>query len=237
MASMARIDNRINLTSQTALLSAAFESSPEGLAVVEDGTILYANPVFARFFGLSSVEMEGKAVASLLPDVLDQGALADAQEVRAVPADGSALALQISSSSLNWSQRQLKVLSLRDLSQDRKTAHAERLESLDREIALRLTHRLAQDLSALLKAISLCSDVVAEGLEVGRRPRLHVDKIRAASQRGEALVRKLLTIARSEANSTSSRQPSSRLKIDMRDSYPSVVPSATSPGISEFKKR
>ena len=31
-----------------ALLSSAFEACPEGLAIVEDGRILYANSAFAR---------------------------------------------------------------------------------------------------------------------------------------------------------------------------------------------
>jgi PAS domain S-box-containing protein len=238
MASVARIDRTIDLAPQTSLLSAVLESSPEGLAVVEGGTILYANPAFARLFGLTPAEIEGTAVANLLPGVLDQSVSADVHEVWAGPRNGPPLALQISSSPLNWSQRQLRVLALRDLSEDRKLAQAERQESRDREIALRLTHRLAQDLNNLLSAITLSSDVIAEELEVGRRPRLHVDKIRAASQHGEALVRKLMAIVRLEAKNTSPVNQLASPSTGHVSGFPTPgIAISHSPGVPELKTR
>jgi PAS domain S-box-containing protein len=51
------------------LLRAAFDSCPESVAIVYAGRILHANLAFANLFGyLSSEEIEGKPLASLLPE-------------------------------------------------------------------------------------------------------------------------------------------------------------------------
>jgi PAS domain-containing protein len=49
-------------------LIAAFENSPEGLAIADHGRIVYANAAFAELFAYSDrAEMSGKALSSLRP--------------------------------------------------------------------------------------------------------------------------------------------------------------------------
>ena len=231
MASIARLDNRSPLHS--GLLGAAFEASPQGLALVEDGTVLYVNPAFARLVGRAGDELEGATLAGVLPQLFQQAPESAAREIGHAGNDGAPL-LEVSSSTITWEKRQLQVLALREASGHRERGTGELEEARDREIALRITRRLARDLSALLSAISVSSDVVAEGLEVGRRPRLHADKIRAASRRGEALVRQLLAIVLPYADGAVG---GSLTRIDGSQHLPPEVPGPSAPGIQAVKKR
>jgi PAS domain S-box-containing protein len=229
MASIARLDNRASSVTKTDLLLAAFEYSSQALAIVEDGTILHANAAFADRFGLSSSELEGTALAGVLSDLPQEETPTAIREIRAVGPDGVPQVFELSQSNVTLGQRHLWVVALHDANERRRAEQNERQEFHDREIALRLTHRLAQDLNSLLSGITLCSDVVAEGLEMGRRPRLHVEKIRTASRRGEELVHQVLALV-----GPVHQPPAALPKGDAPGCPPPGVPP---PAIAELKKR
>jgi two-component system cell cycle sensor histidine kinase/response regulator CckA len=113
------------------LLSAAFDSCPESIALVEGGKILQANPAFASLFGyLSPKELQGNPLANLLPE---NHRCAGASERLAVaesvgcgyPAcqyegrrkDGTHCRMESSCAAFSCSGRRLLVVTARDISQ------------------------------------------------------------------------------------------------------------------------
>jgi PAS domain S-box-containing protein len=74
-------------------------------------------------------------------------------------------------------------------------------ESQRMETVGRLVGGISHDFNSLLTAIMLYCDLLLSGLEARSRARRHAEEIRAASERGAALVQQLLSFARQQAPS------------------------------------
>ena len=89
------------------------------------------------------------------------------------------------------------VVDFRDISARKRIEHqlreAQRLETVGR-----LVGGIAHDFNSLLTAIMLYCDLMLTGLEPRHRGRRHAEEIRAASERGAALVQQLLSFARQQ---------------------------------------
>jgi signal transduction histidine kinase len=156
-----------------AVLSMAFESCAEGLAVVDGGRILYANPAFARVFGFSWNEIiRGKVLAELVPE-LPVGVLT-------------------SSSAFHTSGREMAVISARRLvSGQTRGQNSAALETMGR-----LVSGVAHDFNNLLTGILLYCDLLIGSLEGNARLQGQVKEMRMAGEQGGALIQQLLTLAR-----------------------------------------
>ena len=156
-----------------ALLRTAFEACPEGLAIVEDGRILYANSAFARSLGFSwDGRVRGRLLAELVPDI---------------PA-----AVQTSSTVFHDSGRDLTIV----------TAHRSPLpkprgqNSVALETMGRLVSGVAHDFNNLLTGILLYCDLLITALDDRPRLQSQVKEMRGAGEQGGALIQQLLTLAR-----------------------------------------
>ncbi|HYL16338.1 MAG TPA: PAS domain S-box protein [Terriglobales bacterium] len=113
------------------LLSAAFDSCPESIALVDRGKILQANPAFANLFGyLSPQELQGKPLATLLPEnygcagsreiaglVESAGCGYPACQYEGRRKDGTRCRMESSCAPFSCDGRNLLVVTARDISQ------------------------------------------------------------------------------------------------------------------------
>ena len=158
---------------EATILSAAFEACPEGLAVVEDGLILYANRAFARALGFSwDGLVRGRVLSELVPDMPS--------------------AVQTASTAFTDAGRNLTIVTAhRSSSSKPKGQNSVALETMGR-----LVSGVAHDFNNLLTGILLYCDLLIAALE--DRPRLQgqVKEMRGAGEQGGALIQQLLTLAR-----------------------------------------
>jgi two-component system, cell cycle sensor histidine kinase and response regulator CckA len=69
VSATAQWQTQFGQTADLTLLGAALAACPEGLAIVEQGRVLFANEAFARTFGYGGVEeVQGRALGELVPD-------------------------------------------------------------------------------------------------------------------------------------------------------------------------
>src|SRR2546423_9125112 len=156
-----------------ALLSAAFEACPEGLAITENGRILYANSAFSRSLGLSG---DGAVRGSLLAELtLD------------IPA-----VVQTTSSVFHDSGRDLTIVTARRGPHSKSTVK----NSVALETMGRLVSGVAHDFNNLLTGILLYCDLLITALEDRPRLQSQVKEMRGAGELGGALIQQLLTLAR-----------------------------------------
>ena len=110
------------------LMSAAFEGSPEGLAVVENGRILRANAAMARLLGYDQPSrLEGMALSALRPtrhgcirangsDTARTSSGHPLCEFTTKRKDGSRAVLEATCSAVRYADRDLLILTARDIS-------------------------------------------------------------------------------------------------------------------------
>ncbi len=156
-----------------AMLNTAFEVCPEGLAIVEDGRILYANSAFARSLGFSwDGLVRGRILAELIPDV---------------PA-----AVQTASTVFHEAGRDLTIVTAhRSVPNKPKGQNSVALETMGR-----LVSGVAHDFNNLLTGILLYCDLLIAALEDRPRLQSQVKEMRGAGEQGGALIQQLLTLAR-----------------------------------------
>ncbi|MET9366516.1 SpoIIE family protein phosphatase [Streptomyces griseoflavus] len=145
---------------------ALLESAPDATLITDgSGTIVMANTQVERVFGRPPGDLVGTRAADLAPEATRrrQGALLDAYLRRRDPqpavvdrnlhglrGDGSTFPVEVSVSSLQTERETLAVLSVRDITERRRTeaARAERYEQ-QRHIAYTLQHSLMGEPPAL----------------------------------------------------------------------------------------
>ena len=192
------------------LLSAAVEASPESLAVIENGHIVYANRAFSQMFGFfHTPEMQGRALAEFLPEDCISADLGPESTVRSEtsgcghPAfefsstrqDGTRLHIRTSCTGFHANGRDLFVIHTRDIS-ERKQAEQQLRESQKMEAIGRLAGGVAHDFNNLLTGIMLYCDLLIAGLGSDCRLRRQAEEIRTAGVHGTALIQQLLAVGR-----------------------------------------
>ncbi len=211
--SYARLDSR--------LIRAAWEASPDSVAIVQNARVLYANPAFARAFGhLGGAEVQGRSLSDfaldrVFSDGAGPGATGKIFSPRSQPRecicrrkDGSRIHLQLSWADFRLGSLDFSVISTAALSQPKVAANTENLESVGR-----LLGGVAHDFNNLLTGIVLYCDLLVPALEDSRALRHRVEEIRKAAENGSALIRQLLALAR--------RRPVEKcLVINSRDAMP-----------------
>ncbi len=193
------------------LLSAAVEASPESLAVIENGHIVYANRAFSQMFGFFlTSEVQGRALAELVPenglsDVSRESTVGNETSGHGYPAfefsgtrkDGTGMHIQASFAGFRVNGRDLLVINTRDIS-ERKQAEQQLRESQKMEAIGRLVGGVAHDFNNLLTGIMLYCDLLIAGLGSDHRLRHHAEEIRMAGEHGAALIQQLLAVARQQ---------------------------------------
>ena len=209
-----------------AVLRAAVEACPSGLAIVEDGQVLFANRAFAEIFGFfHSAAVQGRALSEFLPDPqfrpMGQGvalnyspSFSSAGRVfTGTRQDGTPRRLEAASARFGVPRRNLLVVSMRDLGEaqpnqeqfgearndEARNDEARNDESRNMEAMGRLVGGVAHDFNNLLTGILLYCDLLIAGLEAGSPLQAYVEEIRRAGSDSAGLIQQLLAVARPQA--------------------------------------
>jgi two-component system cell cycle sensor histidine kinase/response regulator CckA len=116
-------------SSELQLLSDALTASPECMAIVENGTLVYANPAFAELFGcMGSMMPTGKALSDFVPgdrvcnrqqrpaaSLLKEECGYQRCEFKAERTDGARLQLEAQCARFTSKGRDLRVMNIRDI--------------------------------------------------------------------------------------------------------------------------
>ena len=188
-----------------ALLYAAMEALPASLAIVEGGSVLYANPAWARVFEcIDSSQLQGRMLEEFIPenalraatvDPNDGSEICPAGEFAHVRRDGTRLHLQIFCDGLRVRGKNFALVSAHDVSGQKEIEkwlrESQRLENVGR-----LVGGVAHDFNNLLTGLMLYCDLLIGELEKDSRSRHHAQEMRSAGEQGAKLVQQLLAIAR-----------------------------------------
>lgn len=188
-----------------ALLYAAMEALPESVAIVEGGSVVYANPAWARVFECNDpLQLQGRMLEEFIPESALRNATAEpndgsgihpAGEFAHVRQDGSRLHLQISCNGMRVRGNNFAVVSAHDVSGQKEIEkwlrESQRLENVGR-----LVGGVAHDFNNLLTGLMLYCDLLIGELEKDSRSRHHAQEMRSAGEQGAKLVQQLLAIAR-----------------------------------------
>jgi PAS domain S-box-containing protein len=188
-----------------ALLYAAIEALPASLAIVEGGSVVYANPAWARVFECSDpAQLQGRRLGEFIPENALRHATAEpndgseicpAGEFAHVRQDGARLHLQISCNGLRVRGKNFAVVNAHDVSGQKEIEKWLR-ESQKLENVGRLVGGVAHDFNNLLTGLMLYCDLLIGELEKDSRSRHHAQEMRRAGEQGAKLVQQLLAISR-----------------------------------------
>ena len=195
----------------THLLEGVLDAVPTAILVVDErGTIVRANQHVTPVFGYDRDELVGMQVDALVPgeqrtahEPLRAAFMASpavrmmghGREVEAVRKDGSHFRVEVGLAAVQSGDQRLVVAAAHDitvrLALELQLHEAQKMEALGR-----LAGGIAHDFNNLLTAINGYADLVALELPEGSPIREEVDQIRAAGDRGAALIRQLLAFGR-----------------------------------------
>lgn len=194
-----------------ALLEALFEAAVDSILCIDPrGTVHWVNPSAERMFGYAASELVGRNVSILMgPTEASQhdGFLARylatgerriigfGRDVVARRRDGKELHVHLSVCEVRLADQRLFAGFLRDLSErrelERELAAAQKLELVGR-----FSGSLAHDFNNLLMGIGSCAQVaLGDAARAGSAQRA-LEEIAAATRRGIALTRRLLSFGR-----------------------------------------
>ncbi len=196
------------LVESEALHRGVFETSSDAVLLVDAGSgrLEDANPAAERLYGPAREALRRLRFADL-EDVVEDGAL-PAAGTRALPrrhrrADGGVFPVEVSAGNLLLRDRQLRVLSVRDVSEREAAETARRdleqnlRQAQKMEAVGRLAGGIAHDFSNLLAVILGYSDLLLRDLPAGdARLRESADGIVEAAHRAVGVTRQLLTLSR-----------------------------------------
>ncbi|HET9453961.1 MAG TPA: PAS domain S-box protein [Gemmatimonadaceae bacterium] len=196
------------------LFVALSEQALTGIAVVQDATLLYANPRCAELFGYDSPDqMIGLPHAALIaPSARDhtldmlRRLVADGRKTLQFQCtgrrrDGSDFELEVFSAVIDLDGRPAIVATLLDATErERMAAQLRQAQKMD--AVGRLAGGIAHDFNNILTAIISYADLVLS--EVPESNPIHSDvvEIRSAGERAAALTRQLLAFSRQQAMET-----------------------------------
>jgi two-component system cell cycle sensor histidine kinase/response regulator CckA len=198
-----------------AILVAAVQASPESLAVIASGRVVYANPAWCRLFEYPQRSHgEGWESGELLPETL-RNATSTSVAAGAGPAeeretgrdarfvhtrkDGSEIHVELSRGGFELRGYEFQVMQARDVSRQWQAERRQR-DSQGMEAVGRLVGGIAHDFNNLLTGIMLYCDLLLGELQKGSRSHRHVQEMRMAGEHGAAMVQQLLTVARPPAH-------------------------------------
>jgi PAS domain S-box-containing protein len=185
------------------------EAAFEGIVIHDEGTLLDANPAFARLLGYDVDELLGRSVFDFLTDESRAATLShmraaseDAYEVRARRRDGSELIAEVNARPFSYQGRPARVAAIHDVT-DRREAEATSRRLVEEQAATRardqilgiVAHDLRNPLSTMLMAAELLREVLPAGSPTYRQAEI----IGRAGSHMKRLIQDLLDVKRIES--------------------------------------
>ncbi len=169
------------------------------VSVAESDVIVEVNPAAEKLLGRPSAALVGQPFSSFVPAVVDDEPAGPYLSVRpsrlALRADGTTVAVEISTGAMEIDGQRVAASIVRDVSA--QEALSERLRLAQRMEAIgRFSGGVAHDFNNLLTVVLTCSDFLLEDLDGKDRRREEVVEIKKAGERAAALTRQMLAFSR-----------------------------------------
>lgn len=200
MSAIAQLRPKSDGSPDPALLLAAVQASPESLAIISSGCIVYANPAWCEMFECSDPsQLQGRPVVDLIPahslSLVPGAEPNDEAHFVHTGRDGSCLHIELAGARFHLRDSEFQLIHTRDVSSqkqiERQLREAQTLEAVGR-----LVGGVAHDFNNLLTGIILYCDLLIGELEKDSRAQRHAREMRMAGEHGAALVQQLLAVAR-----------------------------------------
>lgn len=202
-------------------LSAVIEASRDGIAVFDGSRLLFANPAFARIYGVESPgELIGQGIATVMgPAAQQQFETWEQQRHRGVnpvtlselkfpQKDGYWLELEASGSFTTIAGRDYLVVVVRDI-RDRRRLEEQLRQSQKMDAIGKLASGVAHDFNNLLTAITGYSQLALQNLNPDHPLRTELGEIQKAADKAASLTHQLLAFSR--------KQPAAYKTIDLNE--------------------
>ena len=196
------------ISESEARLRTVMDQLADGVGLLVDGRIVFANPALSRMLGYTPDELEGRRPAEFLVPgdrqrakervgALGDGAPDHAGEYEMVRRDGTTVLVMINSRRIEYDGRPALLSILRDLTEQRlleeQLRQSQRLESVGQ-----LAGGIAHNFNNALAAIIGYSELIARRLDEDDPILADVRQILAVADRAASLTRELLTFSRKE---------------------------------------
>jgi two-component system NtrC family sensor kinase len=189
---------------------AVAEACGQGLCVLQDGQVQWANPACARLLGYADLRDllgcpweelaagEGRSVLRAQVAAALDGAGGAPRTWQAVRPDGGRVWMETTAASLRWQQRPAVLLTLGDVS-ERQGRDERWLAAHKRQALGALAGGVAHDFNNLLSVMTGYVEVVQHGLDSEDPARTLLTEVLRAAERAAALTRQLLSFNRAAA--------------------------------------
>ncbi len=182
------------------------ENAGEGIVVIQDDIIRFANPKMTGISGYSNDELTSTALRDLVhPDdrdtVLETGlhelrnAKSTQDSFRLIKRNGDIVWLETTGVEVMWEERPASLTFLTDISQ-RKRMEEELLKTQKLESVGILAGGIAHDFNNILTAILGSISLAKLGGTKGRDSREHLERAESAAARAQLLTQQLLTFSK-----------------------------------------
>ena len=196
------------ISQSEARLQTLMEPLVDGVALLVNGAIVFANPAMGRILGYTPDELAGRRPTEfLLPgdrqrameriDALTDGEPAHAAEYQMVRRDGTTVPVLISSRRIEYNGRPALLSVHRDLTEQRELEEQLRQTQRLDSVGL-LAGGVAHNFNNALTAIIGYSELIAMRLDEQDPILADVNHILAVAERAASLTRQLLTFSRKE---------------------------------------
>ena len=196
------------ISESEARLRTLMEHLADGVALLVDGAIVFANPAMGRILGYAPDELAGRCPTEFLApgdrqrameriEALTDGEPAHAAEYEMVRRDGTTVPVLVSSRRIEYDGRPALLSIHRDLTEQRQLEEqlrqAQRLDSVGQ-----LAGGVAHNFNNALTAIIGYSELIAMRLDEHDPVLADVNHILAVAERAASLTQQLLTFSRKE---------------------------------------
>jgi PAS domain S-box-containing protein len=203
-----RVEQELNKSQQW--LSAVIEASRDGIAVFDSGQFLFANPAFARLYGVRSPsELIGQEIGKVMGNEAqqqfetwqrqrDRGVSPPTlTEFRSLEKDGHWLELEASLSFTTIADKSFLMVVVRDI-RDRRRLEEQLRQSQKMDAIGKLASGVAHDFNNLLTAITGYSQLALQNLKPDHPLRAELGEIQKAADKAASLTHQLLAFSRKQ---------------------------------------
>jgi len=204
MNALAQVSPRGEKDGITELLGPAVEACVAGMAILENGRVIYANPALVAMLGYAHAgELDGRALHDIAPGLFDPAHVQPKRREADMPRSGAGDAVRKDEVTANveWSGagfrsrgREFQVATATCFIPPQFNELQVR-ESQNMEAIGRLVGGVSHDFNNLLTGITLCCELLHVGLDRKSRLRHYVQEIRSAVSQGSALTQQLIAVA------------------------------------------
>jgi PAS domain S-box-containing protein len=179
--------------------AAVVEQGHDGILIVRDGKVLFANRRLGQMLGIDRLQLRGRDAASIVVEENGNG-LPGEREGRLLAADGRTVDVSIRSGTIQIGGAEATAIAVADIT-ERKRIYAQLIRAQKMEGVGTMASGIAHDFNNLLGGILGFASLLRTQLSGQDKAQRYVDSIEKAADRAADVTRQLLGIVRDKESS------------------------------------